>query len=62
MIPLAVPARRVVMRAGLMRFLRLIAAPLGLTPRDARDLAKSVLTDTAAENSQSDDGGFARRQ
>jgi hypothetical protein len=37
------PARRVVMRAGLMRFVQMIAALLEFTPTGARDLARSVL-------------------
>jgi hypothetical protein len=43
--PLAEPARPVIMRALLIRFLREIAAPLGLTLADARDLAMSILVD-----------------
>lgn len=36
MIPVGEPAHRVVMRAGLMRFLRMIAVALGLTAARAR--------------------------
>jgi hypothetical protein len=44
-IPLAEPARRVVMRAWLLSLLRETAAPLGLTLAAARDLAITILVD-----------------
>ena len=55
MTPLAEAARRVVLRAGLMRFLGEIAEPLELTPADARDLALLVLVDDKADDAQRDE-------
>ena len=62
MIPLREPVARVVMQAGLMQFLRKIAAVLGLTLASARDLARSVLTDEEADDRDHDDGDSARPQ
>jgi hypothetical protein len=52
-------ARRVVMRAGLMRFPRTIALLLGLTPAGARDPARSVFDN---DDSDAHCGAEARMQ
>jgi len=62
MIPLAEPAVRVVMRAGLMQFLRMVAAALGLTLASISDLARSVLADEEGDDPYRDDGDSAGPQ
>jgi len=54
------PAARVVMRAVLVRVLRMIAPVLGLAPASARDLARSVLADDEADETRGDDGDSAK--